>query len=128
MERKASAHFTQETRFFTTDDNTKHLYKDGTGPYEYLMGALAGCFFSTLEDFDHHCTWKEVTVNASCTKRETIPMTMNHGTLELVVNGCTDKEEFEELVKKSAAECSIYATLSKVGPIDIAVRFEDDEE
>lgn len=127
MERKASAHFTKEERYFTTDNSTKHVYKDGTGPYEYLMGALAGCFFSTLEDFEHSCTWNEVTVNASCTKRKTLPMTMDKGTLELVVRNCSDKEEFEELVQKAIAECSIYATLSKVGPIDVLVCFEDEE-
>ena len=32
------------------------------------------------------------------------------------------------LVKKTAEECSVFQTISKVSAMDVVVRFEDDEE
>lgn len=129
MERKATGHFSEEGRYFTTGpDSYKHEFREGTGPYEYLMGALAGCFYSTLNSFERKCTWDYVEITPSCIKRTTVPTTAETTTLEVVAKNCSDKEEFEELVKKTASACSIYNTISRVSSIDVAVRFEDDEE
>ena len=47
--RQAYAHFGADGRYFTKEGR-RFDYQDGMGPYEYLMGALCGCFCSTLED------------------------------------------------------------------------------
>ena len=128
MTRTATGHFTEKERFFTTPDGTKHEYKDGSGPYEYLMGALAGCFYSTLASMERKGEWKEVSITANGIKRTVVPTTLEHTSLEIVGKGISDKDEFEMLVKKTAEECSVFQTISKVSAMDVVVRFEDYEE
>lgn len=128
MERKATGTFTENKSYFTTPSGETHEYKDGSGPYEYLMGALCGCFYSTLADFERKGTWGEVIINASGVKRTVSPTTLEHTSLEVIGKNISDKEEFEHLVKKTAQTCSIFQTISKVSEMDVVVRFEDDEE
>lgn len=128
MERKATGTFTQDKRFFTTPIGEVHVFQDGSGPYEYFMGALTGCFYSTLSDFERKGTWGEVVINATGVKRTTVPTTLEHTSLEVVGKNISDKEEFELLVKKTAEACSIFQTIAKVSAMDVVVRFEDDEE
>lgn len=128
MERKAIGTFTGEREFFTTPLGDIHEFKEGAGPYEYLMGALTGCFYYTLADFERKGTWGEITITARGVKRTTAPTTLEHTSLEIVAKNISDKEEFEHLVKKTSETCSIFQTISKVSSMDIVVRFEDDEE
>lgn len=128
MERKAIGTFTGEKEFFTTPFGDTHEFKEGKGPYEYLMGALTGCFYYTLADYDRKGTWGEITITASGVKRTTIPSTLEHTSLEIVGKNISDKEEFEHLVKKTTETCSIFQTISKVSEMDVVIRFEDDEE
>ena len=120
MERTATGTFTGEKEFFTTPIGETHEFKEGSGPYEYLMGALTGCFYYTLADFERKGTWGEITITARGVKRTT--------SLEIVAKNISDKEEFEHLVKKTSQSCSIFQTISKVSEMDIVIRFEDDEE
>ena len=118
MIRTATGHFTEKERFFITPDGTKHEYKEGSGPYEYLMGALAGCFYSTLASMERKGEWKEVSITANGIKRTVVPTTLEHTSLEIVGKGISDKDEFEMLVKKTAEECSIFQTISKVSAME----------
>ena len=49
MVREVWAHFSADGNYFTKDGK-RYPYEEGMGPYEYLMGALSGCFASTLRD------------------------------------------------------------------------------
>ena len=40
MERTATGTFTGEKEYFTTPLGENHEFREGSGPYEYLMGAL----------------------------------------------------------------------------------------
>ena len=128
MERTATGTFTGEKEYFTTPLGENLEFKEGSGPYEYLMGALTGCFYYTLADYDRKGTWGEITITARGVKRTTPPTTLEHTSLEIVGKNISDKEEFELLVKKTSQSCSIFQTISKVSTMDIVVRFEDDEE
>ena len=129
MIRTATGHFVKDgDRSFTCPDSSVHTFREGSGPYEYLMGALAGCFYSTLSDFERTGTWDEVTITASGVKRTTSPTTLEHTQLEIVAKNVSDKEEFGHLVQKTVEACSIYNTISCVSEMDVVVRFEDDEE
>ena len=128
MERTATGTFTGEKEYFTTPLGENHEFREGSGPYEYLMGALTGCFYYTLADYDRKGTWGEITITARGVKRTTPPTTLEHTSLEIVVKNISYKEEFELLVKKTSQSCSIFQTISKVSTMDIVVRFEDDEE
>lgn len=129
MERKATAHFNKDgEKYFETPDGVKHTYREGSGPYEYLMGALAGCFTSTLLDYEHEGVWGDITVTASGTKRKESPTVLEHTSLEIVARNISDKEEFDRIVQKTQRVCSIYQTIKCVSAMDTVVRFEDDEE
>ena len=105
MERTATGTFTGEKEFFTTPIGETHEFREGSGPYEYLMGALTGCFYYTLADFERKGTWGEITITARGVKRTTSPTTLEHTSLEIVAKNISDKEEFEHLVKKTSETC-----------------------
>ena len=128
MVRTTTGTFTGEREFFTTPTGETHEFREGSGPYEYLMGALTGCFYYTLSDFDRKGTWGEITITARGVKRTTSPTTLEHTSLEIIGKNISDKEEFEHLVKKASESCSIFQTIAKVSEMDIVIRFEDDEE
>ena len=128
MERTAKGTFTGEEKFFTNPIGETHEFREGSGPYEYLMGALTGGFYYTLADIERKGTWGEITITARGIKRTTSPTTLEHTSLEIVAKNISDKEEFEHLVEKTSQSCSIFQTISKVSEMDIVIRFEDDEE
>lgn len=125
MYREAIATFKENEKYFTLN-GVKHFYSEGSGPYEYLMGAFAGCFYSTLSSFGHECSWSEVAITAKGEKRTTVPTTLENTILEIVCKNCTDKEEFMTLVERTTKDCSIYQTIKEVSKIDTLVRFEDE--
>lgn len=128
MIRKATGHFFPEKEnYFTTPNGDNHYEKKDSGAYEYLMGALALCFYSTLRDIDTACKWREVEIKAQGQKRKESPTTLEYTSLEIVGYNVTDKEEFEGLVKKTTETCSIFQTISKVSEMDVVIRFEDNE-
>ena len=123
QKRNITAHFTSERRFFENSIGKEFDFTSMTGPYEYLLGALSGCFYSTLASFERKSSWKEVTIDVTGIKRDSVPTTLEKTVLAITVTGAEDREEFETLVKKAAEECSIYNTISRVSSMEWTIEY-----
>ena len=117
------AHFSDSRRYFENDLGREFDYTQSTGPYEYLLGALAGCFYLTLISFPHESRWKKMDIAVRGTKRDTIPTTLEHTVLDITVEGAEDEEEVLALIGRARSECSVYATISEVSEIDVRTEF-----
>lgn len=119
-------HFTPERRYFENTLGREFDYTAATGPYEYLLGALSGCFTSTILDMffkDEEYTALDVHIEGE--KRESVPSTLKHTLISIRAKGINDKEKFNEAVTRAAESCSIYQTISKVSEMEIRIAFED---
>lgn len=123
-ERRITAHFSDGRRYFENDLGREFDYTQSTGPYEYLLGALAGCFYLTLISFPHDSRWNGMDISVSGIKRDEIPTTLKHTTLSIKVHGADDEQEVLSLIEKAKAECSVYATISKVSEIEVLTEFD----
>lgn len=122
MYREAKAHFTHTERWFSAKGR-RFDYEEGLGPYEYLMGALAGCFTSTLldelaaagvevGDIDVHCYGR---------KRESVPTTLEETFIDLSVHAPAESAEaILEAVGKTKEHCSIYQTIRCVSTMHVS--------
>ena len=121
------AHFTGDRRYFETALGKEYDYTQATGPYEYLLGALAGCFYSTLSSYERKSGWKNVDIEVIGIKRDgPSPRMLEHTLLDITVTGAEDRDEFERLVEKASSSCSIYCTLSAVSRMEWRITYKDD--
>ena len=123
--RSIKAYFSNEKKYFENSLGSEYYYTQATGPYEYLLGALAGCFVSTLSSYERHSNWKSLGVEVIGIKRDIVPTTLEDTTLKIDAKGVEDREEFKALIKKASEECSIFQTISKVSKMNIEIAFED---
>ena len=121
-ERIITAHFTESRRYFENSLGKEYDYTAATGPYEYLLGALAGCFYLTLASYEHK-PWFSVDINVRGMKRDEVPTTLRKTVMTITVSGAEDKDEFISLVRKTESECSVFATISKVSEMEVNVDF-----
>ena len=121
--RTITAHFTSERRFFENALGKEFDFTQSTGPYEYLLGALSGCFYSTLASFEHKSSWKEVEIEVIGIKRDSVPTTLEKTTLLIKASGVEDRNEFESLVTRASEECSIYNTIKAVSEMEWKVEY-----
>lgn len=121
--RTITAHFIQGRRYFENSIGKEFDFTQTTGPYEYLLGALSGCFYLTLLSIKHTGRWEEVTIDVEGTKRDTIPTMLEKTVLKITVKGADDEEEFRTLVEKAAEECSIYNTIAAVSAMEYDIEF-----
>lgn len=127
MTREINATFNANRRFFKTRLGSEFAFTPVTGPYEYLLGALSGCFYATLADIAERngVSWNEIQIKVQGEKRSTSPTTLEHTALCITAKGVNDKEGFKKDVEEAAATCSIYATISKVSCMEYSIAFED---
>ena len=123
QKRTITAHFTSERRFFENAIGKEFDFTQSTGPYEYLLGALSGCFYSTLDSFDHKGSWGEVEIEVVGIKRDTVPTTLEKTTLIIIASAVEDRDEFENLVKKASEDCSIYNTIKAVSEMEWRIEY-----
>ena len=123
-ERTITGHFSTSRRYFENTLGTEFDFTQSTGPYEYLLGALSGCFYLTLASFQHSSSWKDFDIKVTGVKRKEIPSTLEHVQMDITVHGAEDEEETRALIDRAAKECSIFATISKVCQIETRVKFE----
>lgn len=123
--RTISAHFDRSRRFFENSLGREFDFTSSTGPYEYLLGALAGCFYSTLSSFETDCTWESVDIGVEGIKRTKAPTTLEKTVLTISVHDASDEEAFRKLAERAADECSIYNTLKCVSSMEWRVRFAE---
>lgn len=131
MIREVNAHFDSSSACFTKNGHV-FPYEEGLGPYEYLMGALSGCFTSTLVDeleadgietdsIDVH-TWGE--------KRETVPATLRDTWIELTVKArdIKDRERILSCVERTKEHCSMYQTIKCVSQMHVSCEVTDGDK
>ena len=123
--RTIDAHFTKERRYFENQIGREFDFTATTGPYEYLLGALSGCFVSTLLDFYEGKSYRELAIHVEGEKREEVPTTLKHTLISIKAKGIEDKEKFNSAVTKACQTCSIYQTISKVSEMEVQIAFED---
>ncbi len=102
------------------------VYDGDLGPYECLLGALSGCYFSTFEDLaGDKVTYDSVDIKVEGEKREEVPTTLKNTTVTMKVKGVSDKAMFIDLANEASKRCSIWQTLIKVSAMELVIEFED---
>ncbi len=119
------AHFTPKRRYFENQIGREFDFSAVTGPYEYLLGALSGCFVSTILDFWEDEAYTSIDVHVEGEKREETPSTLKHTLICIDAKGIKEKEKFREAVTNASRTCSIYQTIAKVSEMEISLSFED---
>ena len=99
----------------------------GVAPYHLLFGALGSCFYATfLSVADKmRLSFSDATVTVSGNKRDSVPATLDHVTIALVIVGGSDETKLRKAADLGAQYCSIHETVSKVATIDLEVTFEN---
>lgn len=123
--REITAHFENGNKYFENTIGNEFYYTQSTGPYEYLLGALAGCYASTLYSYERKTNINKIDINIQGIKRENAPTTLEKTTITVKAYGVSDEEEFSSLAKRAAEDCSIYQTISKVSEMILNIEFED---
>lgn len=124
-DRIITAHFNNKNRWFENQLGTEYNYTSATGPYEYLLGALAGCYLSTLCSYERKGSWDDIELKVTGRKRDEIPSTLKTTNLDITVKGASDPEEFKALAARAQKECSIYQTISGVSEMIVNITFKD---
>lgn len=122
-DRIITAHFNSSKRWFENQLGTEYNYTSATGPYEYLLGALAGCYLLTLGSFEHKGRWESIDMQVTGKKRDETPTTLKTTRLDMTVKGASDEAEFLSLVERAKAECSVFQTIAKVSEMIVEVKF-----
>ncbi len=123
--RSIKAYYSNDRKYFENSLGSEFNYTSATGPYEYLLGALAGCYSSTLCSLERKSNWKALELEVSGIKREKIPTTLESTAIKIIAKGVEDKSEFEYLTKKASEDCSIFQTIAKVSKMRIEIEYED---
>ncbi len=98
----------------------------GIMPYHLLYGALGSCFYSTFLSIavKKRLSFSKATVSISGTKRETVPTTLDHVVIDLIIYDASDEAQFRKSAKLGAEYCSIHQTISQVATMDLNVSFQ----
>ncbi len=117
------AHFDEVEKYFSSPSG-RFDFTDGSGPYEYLLGALSGCFTSTLYDMcENTVTFDSADIEIVGTKRDESPCVLVDTRMDITVRGCSDSHLFLECLEQTKANCSIYQTIAKVSRMSVRVEF-----
>lgn len=125
QERKIVSHFDSQKEYFENSLGREFLFTATTGPYEYLLGALSGCFYRTLVAFERKGSWEKLEIAVTGIKRETVPTTLEKTILDITVYNANEKDEFADLARMASEACSIFQTISKVSEMKINIKYED---
>ena len=123
QQRTITAHFNQERRYFENSIGREFDFTQSTGPYEYLLGALSGCFYLTLLATKHQSRWQDVEITVTGIKRDTVPTTLEKTIISITVHGATNEDEFRVLAAEAEKNCSIYNTIKTVSEMEVEIKF-----
>ncbi len=123
--RTITAHFDNSRRYFENAIGKEFDFTQSTGPYEYLLGALSGCFYLTMLSIKHSVRWSSVDIAVEGIKRDSIPTMLEKTVLKITATAVTDKAEFESLATKAAEECSIFNTIKAVSEMEWTIEYKD---
>ena len=123
MIRELNAHFDSSSSYFTKNGK-KFFYEEGIGAYEYLMGALSGCFTSTLKDIlqEMNIQTQSIDLHTYGVKRESIPSTLKDTYIDITiraVNRKRDEENIRKAVIRTQENCSMYQTIKCVSAMHV---------
>lgn len=122
MAREIFAHFSNESRSFHSNGGRDNYFDSTIGPYEYLLGALSGCWYSTLTDvIKDSITYDWCDIHVEGVKREESPTTLKHTKMTVAVMNPSDYEAFLDACKQTCGYCSIYQTIAKVSEMELVV-------
>ncbi len=122
--RRITAYFSDERKYFENSLGREFDYTDATGPYEYLLGALAGCFISTfnsLKPEELKIGKLEVVVEGE--KRTDIPTTLKDTWVKVKATDVSSEKDLQKYLEKAAECCSIWQTISHVSKMHLEVSF-----
>lgn len=124
-EKRIRADFIPDHGQFVTPGGDAYAYTDTTGPYEYLLGALSGCLFSTFKDViaDKDVGYELVTFDVEGTKRDEVPTWLVHVLIHVTVHGCDNPQAFTSLFEEATKRCSVYQTLAHVAEMEWTIEF-----
>ncbi|NLZ67558.1 MAG: OsmC family protein [Spirochaetales bacterium] len=123
MEREITAVFNKTDEYFENSIGKEFQFTSLTGPYEYLLGSLSGCFYRTMQSFIEESIWDEVIIKVGGNKRKTSPTTLELTRLEITAKGVSDKPKFEETVEWAKNNCSIFQTISQVSKMELEIKY-----
>lgn len=100
--------------------------QDMFAPYELLLGALGGCYYSTFLDIAKkmRLSFERAAFAIHGVKREQTPTTLQQVDMVFTIYGAADEKGFERAAQLAAKYCSVYATLEKVADMHLDVRFQ----
>ena len=124
--RIVDAHFTGERSYFENQLGREFDFTAATGPYEYLLGALSGCFAITLISYlGKDNGFSSIDIHSEGAKRTGEPATLKTTDIRIVAKGVKDRKDFEDAVTKAENNCSIYQTVKMVSSMNVDLIFED---
>jgi len=119
------ADFVPDHYQFTTDKGATFDF-GSTAPYDYLLGALAGCLFATFVDLavKMKVSWEHVSLEVDGTKREESPTTLEQCSVVATATGVDNEKKFLKAFETATRYCSIYQTISQVSEMHWSVDFQ----
>lgn len=94
-------------------------------PYDMVLGGLGGCLNHTFQSIvdKQRLTIESIHYDIKGIKRETIPTTLEHVTVDVVVKGVPEgaQEKIESAFEKATRYCSVYQTLSQVAEMNYTI-------
>lgn len=101
------------------------MTEGGVAPYNLLFGALGSCFYATFLSIvqKKRLTLEKADLTISGHKRDTIPPTLDHVLIHMVITGGSDEQGIRRSAELGAEYCSIHATISKVAEVKLEVVF-----
>ena len=122
MSREIFANFNDTSRSFHSKEGVTNYFDSSTGPYEYLLGALSGCYYSTLVDvLKGRVTYDSCDIHVEGEKRSETPTTLEHTKMTISVKNPYSFELFKEACIETSNYCSIYQTIAKVSKMELVI-------
>ncbi len=94
-------------------------------PYDLLLLALASCLNATFEEVCQKMklTWERVDLTVSGEKRDEVPTTLKHCSINAAVTGGSDKEKLTRAFDIASRYCSVYQTVQQVAHMEWSITF-----
>lgn len=120
-----TANYRNDGGAFTTWDGVQHTISESSNPYQYLLGALSGCYYYTFKDIasEMGVVYESLDIAIKCTKRKEVPTTMQSCTMAIKAHGVEDRAAFSQAIDRTCETCSIYFTVNQVASITVDVEF-----
>lgn len=126
MSREIFAHFDNTSRTFKSKEGLTNYFDSSTDPYEYLLGALSGCYYSTLTDvLKGRVTYDYCNIHVEGEKRVKTPTTLERTKMTVCVKNPSSFEDFKNACIETRNYCSIYQTIAKVSKMELIVCQEE---